>query len=131
MKPILVTAAVIVEGNLLLMAQRSDGEEAGKWEFPGGKVEPGEDPRACLARELREEMGIDAEVEEVLEVVSVLQNDRHLVLLYFKCAIREGKPEPIQCRQVGWFDRMEVGLLDKPPADRIFWEKISFNTKRF
>ena len=124
MKLILVTAAVISEGDLFLMGQRSDGEEAGKWEFPGGKVEPGEDPRACLRRELREELGIDAEVGRVLEVVSALQNGRHLVLLYFKCAILEGKPEPLQCRQIRWVPRKDVGLLDKPPADRMFWENF-------
>ncbi len=130
MKQILVTAAVIIEDNLLLMAQRSDGDEAGKWEFPGGKVEPGEDPRTCLKRELREELGIDVEVGLVLEVVSVPQNDRHLILLYFKCAILAGKPEPLQCRQVKWFDPKKVELLDKPPADLIFWKKSSLNTER-
>ncbi len=124
MKTILVTAAVIIEDDLLLMAQRPDGDEAGKWEFPGGKVEPGEDPRACLRRELREELGIDTEVGQVLEVVSVPQVDRHLVLLYFCCAIREGKPEPLQCRQVKWIQRKEVERLEKPPADRIFWERF-------
>ena len=101
MKLILVTAAVISEGDLFLMGQRSDGEEAGKWEFPGGKVEPGEDPRACLRRELREELGIEAEVGRVLEGVSALQNGRHL-----------------------WVPRKDVGLLDKPPADRMFWENF-------
>lgn len=124
MKLVLVTAAVIIEEDLLLMAQRSEGDEAGKWEFPGGKVEPGEDPRACLSRELQEELGIDAQVGQVLEVVSAPQKDRHLVLLYFRCAIREGKPEPLQCRQVRWMHREEVELLKKPPADRIFWERF-------
>ena len=124
MKQILVTAAVINEAGLFLMAQRSHGDEAGKWEFPGGKVEPGEDPRACLRRELKEELGVEAEVGQVLEVVSVPQNDRHLVLLYFKCVIREGKPEPLQCREVRWFDQKEVGLIDKPPADQLFWESF-------
>lgn len=120
----MVTAAVINEADLFLMAQRSDGDEAGKWEFPGGKVEPGEDPRACLRRELREELGVEAEVGRVLEVVSTPQNDRHLVLLYFKCVIIEGIPKPLQCRQIRWLDRKEVGLLNKPPADRLFWESF-------
>ncbi len=122
MKLVLVTAAVISEKDLFLMGQRSDGDEEGKWEFPGGKVEPGEDPRACLKRELWEELGVQAEVGRVLEVVSTPQNDHHLVLLYFKCAIVEGKPEPLQCRQIKWVPREDVKLLDKPPADRIFWD---------
>lgn len=124
MKQILVTAAVIIEDNLLLMAQRSDGHEAGKWEFPGGKVELGEDPRACLRRELKEELGIDAGVGQVLEVVSVPQEGRHLILLYFQCEIREGRPKPLQCKQVKWFHRDEAELLEKPPADQLFLEKF-------
>jgi 8-oxo-dGTP diphosphatase len=124
MRQILVTAAVINEADKFLMARRSHGDEAGKWEFPGGKVEPGEDPRDCLRRELREELGVQAEVGQVLEVVSTPQNDRHLVLLYFKCVIVEGKPEPLQCREIKWINRKEIGLLDKPPADRLFWESL-------
>jgi len=124
MKLVLVTAAVIINDDLFLMAQRSDGDEAGKWEFPGGKVEPGEDPRACLRRELREELGVDAEVGRVLDVISIPQPDRHLVLLYFQCAIREGKPEPLQCRQVKWVRRREIAQLEKPPADQAFWRSF-------
>lgn len=125
MKQILVTAAVVIKDNMLLMAQRCDGEEAGKWEFPGGKVEPSEDPRACLKRELREELGVDAEVGPVLEVISIPQPERHLVLLYFQCAIREGKPEPLQCLQVKWVNREEIEYLEKPPADQAFWKSYS------
>lgn len=123
MKQILVTAAVIIVEDLILMAQRSSGDDAGKWEFPGGKVEPGEDPRACLKRELKEELGIDAEIGQALEVISVPQKDRHLVLIYFQCAIIKGTPEPLQCMQVNWFRREEAELLEKPQADRLFWGK--------
>lgn len=124
MKQIIVTAGVIIKDDLLLMAQRSTGEEAGKWEFPGGKVEPGEDPRAGLKRELQEELGIDAEVGRVLEVVSVVQRDRHLVLIYFQATIGKGEPEPLQCSQVNWFCYEDAEQLDKPPADRLFWESF-------
>ncbi len=124
MKQILVTAGVIIKDNLILLAQRSDGDEAGKWEFPGGKVEPGEDPRACLKRELQEELGVDTEVGRVLDLVSVSQKDRHLVLVYFQCEIKKGEPKPLQCSQVKWFRRDEAELLQKPQADHILWEKI-------
>lgn len=121
MNQILVSAAVIMKDDLFLMAQRSDGVEAGKWEFPGGKVEPGEDPRACLKREIQEELGVEVEVGRVLDVVSNLQNGRQLVLLYFQCALRNGRPRPLQCRQVKWFTAAEADLLEKPPADQEFW----------
>lgn len=136
MKQILVTAAVIEEwepaegGKALkpsrrfLMAQRlPGGAEGGKWEFPGGKVEPGEEPRQCLARELREELGVTAVAGRILDAVSVATPDRQLVLLYFKADIQNGPPMALQCQQVTWFDPVAIDTLDKPMADRLFWEK--------
>jgi mutator protein MutT len=106
------------------MAQRNTGDsEGGKWEFPGGKVEPGEDPRAALKREFFEELGVEAEAGTVLDAVSVLKNDKHLVLLYFKCNLFQNEPVAIDCQQVRWFNPDEVDLLPKPEADRIFWER--------
>ncbi|MGD9641364.1 MAG: (deoxy)nucleoside triphosphate pyrophosphohydrolase [Elusimicrobiales bacterium] len=57
-----VTAAVIERDGRVLLAQRKNGALAGKWEFPGGKLEPGETPEACLRRELMEEFGVDTEI---------------------------------------------------------------------
>jgi 8-oxo-dGTP diphosphatase len=124
MKQVLVTAGVIADQGRVLMAQRPLGaREGGKWEFPGGKVEAGEDPRACLKRELREELGITAEVQQVLEVVSITEPDLHLILLYLSCTILEGEPLALECHQVGWLTPGEIDHLEKPPADERFWEK--------
>ena len=69
MRTVIVVAAVVVEGNKVLLTQRKRGTHlAGAWEFPGGKVEPGEDPRAALRRELDEELGIDVSVGEIVDV---------------------------------------------------------------
>ncbi|PKM98244.1 MAG: 8-oxo-dGTP diphosphatase MutT [Elusimicrobia bacterium HGW-Elusimicrobia-3] len=57
-----VTAAVMEKGGRILLARRKNGALAGKWEFPGGKLEPGETPEACLRRELMEEFGVEAEI---------------------------------------------------------------------
>lgn len=106
------------------MAQRNNGDsEGGKWEFPGGKVEPGEDPRAALKREFSEELGVEAEAGPALDVVSVRKNDNQLVLLYFQCDLLQNEPVAIDCQQVRWFNPDEVDLLPKPEADRIFWER--------
>ncbi len=123
MEQILVTAGVIIENGKLLIAQRlPQGSEGGKWEFPGGEVEPGEDPKVGLRRELREELGVTVEVGDVLEVVSRVAS-RHLILIYFRCYIKEGTPEPIECQQVRWLTPEEINELEKPESDRIFWEK--------
>lgn len=63
--PLIVTAAVIRDGDKVLVARRQSGHLAGKWEFPGGKLEPGESPKECLARELKEELGIEVAVLKI------------------------------------------------------------------
>lgn len=67
--PVIIAAAVIRDGDKVLIAQRQGGPLAGKWEFPGGKLEPGESPEQCLARELKEELGIDVTVKDIFAVV--------------------------------------------------------------
>ncbi|TCL71671.1 8-oxo-dGTP diphosphatase [Hydrogenispora ethanolica] len=124
MKQLVVTAAVIVRDDRILMAQRRTGDrEGGKWEFPGGKVEFGEDPRAGLERELREELGIEVEVGAPLDVVAVNRSDLQLILLYFGCRIIAGTPLPIECQAVTWRYPEEIDGLEKPPADHHFWER--------
>jgi 8-oxo-dGTP diphosphatase len=84
LEQIVVNAAFIEENGCILMAKRlSKGPKGGKWEFPGGKIEPGEDPRCCMQRELMEELGIQAEVGKDLEVVSTVKEPRHLIIIYF------------------------------------------------
>lgn len=122
MKQIVVVAGVIRENGRLLLAKRlSSSSEGDKWEFPGGKVEWGEDPRQALQRELYEELKITVDVMELLDAVSHINGETHLLLLYFECRIREGSPTPVECQQVGWFESEAVSALEMPPADRRFW----------
>lgn len=124
MRQLVVTAGIIVENQKILMAQRhSRDSEGGKWEFPGGKVELGEDPRLGLQRELWEELGIEVKVGRIWEVISVLKEDLHLILLYFGCELVRGIPKAIDCQQVGWLTCDEVAAREKPAADEAFWEK--------
>ena len=123
MRQILVTAGVIVERDLVLMARRREHDrEGGKWEFPGGKVEPGEDPRQAIRRELQEELGITVEVGRVIDVISEVDGDLHLILIYFECAITSGEPQPFQCQEVIRGPVSRIDPLAKPPADARFWE---------
>lgn len=70
-----VTAAVIRRGGQILLAQRKRGHLAGKWEFPGGKIEPGEGPEACLERELREEFDIEVRIGKFIATSRITNND--------------------------------------------------------
>ncbi len=122
MEQIVVTAAFIRENGRILMAQRlPKGPEGGKWEFPGGKIEPGEDPRSCMRRELLEELGVRAEVGAVLEVVSTVKELRQIIIIYFECRITGGELQAIECQEFKWVSPEEIDALDKPESDAKFW----------
>ncbi len=125
MKQLIVTAGFIRKDERVLIAQRRAADrEGGKWEFPGGKVEFGEDPRQAMARELDEELGIKVTVGPILEVVSEVQGNLQLLLLYFECRIEAGEPHPVECQATRWCTVAEVDALVKPAADARFWSKF-------
>jgi len=111
MRTVLVAAAVMVENGRVLLTQRKAGTHLeGAWEFPGGKVLPGEDPRVGLRRELEEELGIVAVVGEA---------DRAVLLLFFEATRTSQSPEP-RALDVAAFAWAVPGELDParfPAAD--------------
>lgn len=88
--------ALIERGGELLCHQRPQGGwGAGKWEFPGGKIDPGESPREALARECREELGVRVRVGAAEDAIAhKYESLGSVILLFFWCAIEEGEPEP-------------------------------------
>ena len=101
-----VVAAVIQERGRILIAQRkSTRSHPGKWEFPGGKVEPDETPRAALRRELREELGIEAEIgaEEARYTVTY-GGSPPIDLLFYRVAAHRGEPRNLDFAQIAWVD---------------------------
>ena len=125
----MVAAAVLIEHGRVLLTQRKTGTHlAGAWEFPGGKVEDGEDPREALRRELREEVGIDARVGEIVDVTFHRYDDADkAVLLLFFAATRETRsPEPraVDVAATRWAAREELRDEDFPPADVAMLGKV-------
>ena len=117
-----VVAAALVDGDgRVLVQQRPDGTAmAGLWEFPGGKVEPGETPEAALIRELAEELGIDVEAACLAPACFASEplDGRHLLLLLYVCRKWSGTPTPRHASALQWLRPAQMFALDMPPADR-------------
>ena len=100
----LVVAAVIErDGRILIGQRKASGRHPLKWEFPGGKVEPGEDPRAALIRELREELGIEAKIGEQLDTYEVQYgSSQSTQLIFYRVTEFVGEPENLDFEQILW-----------------------------
>lgn len=120
--PILLVAAVAlvdVDGRVLL-AQRPEGKSmAGLWEFPGGKLDPGETPEACLIRELKEELGIDVTASCLgpFAFASHAYQDFHLLMPLYLCRVWEGIAEPREGQALKWLRPRDMDRVSMPPAD--------------
>lgn len=116
----LVVAAIIADDRgRILIAQRPEGmRHAGKWEFPGGKVEPGEDPRHALVRECREELGCHVRAGAIYETVFHTYSSHSVLLLFYLCRIEEGKPQPLERNALSWVTPEEMEEYDLLEADR-------------
>jgi A/G-specific adenine glycosylase len=117
-RPVVVTAAVVERDDRLLVARRLEGSHmGGRWEFPGGKCEPGESARECLLRELAEELGVAAVVHEEIYRTTHAYDDRIVELRFFRCDL-SGEPRPLLGQEIRWVKRRELLTLEFPPADR-------------
>ena len=126
MSTILVAAAIIVEGGRVLLTQRKRGSHLeGMWEFPGGKVEEGEDPKDALARELREELGIDIDVGDIVEVTFYKYETKSVLLLFYRATRRAGsEPRALDVAAFDWADRDALDPAKFPPADVAVLRKV-------
>ena len=121
---ILVVAAAVIDadGRLLLQRALPGKRHAGQWEFPGGKVEPAENPRQALVREVREELALTlsaSALEPAGFAEELADGDRPgIVLLLYRCATWSGRPEPLEGQQWGWFTPEGAARLDLAAMDR-------------
>ena len=121
MKLLLVSAVALIDPDgRILLAQRPEGKSlAGLWEFPGGKVEAGETPEACLIRELKEELGIDTwqSCLAPLTFASHSYDEFHLMMPLFACRKWQGIVTPQEGQKLAWVRANELRNYPMPPAD--------------
>ncbi len=121
LKLVLVAAvALIDEDNRVLLTRRPEGKSmAGLWEFPGGKVEPGETPEHALIREIREELGIDIRQACLapLTFTSHSYEDFHLLMPLFVCRRWDGEVTALEGQALAWVRATKLGDYPMPPAD--------------
>jgi 8-oxo-dGTP diphosphatase len=125
MNSLLVASAALIDadGRLLVQQRPPDKPFGGLWEFPGGKIEPGETPETALIRELKEELGI--EVEAACLAPATFASDlqpgnaaRHMILLLYVCRKWKGTPHSLEGGAVKWVRVTDLYGLDMPEPDR-------------
>jgi 8-oxo-dGTP diphosphatase len=125
--PTIVCAAVIISGGRVLIVKRRSGSHGGgRWEFPGGKLEYGEDTIDCLVREIKEELGCSIRAESLYDVSSHIYPDgRHYVILFYRCAIVDGELKALEHEEVKWVKPSELKDYEFVGADKEVAAKLT------
>ena len=117
MKNIEVVAAIINDGENVFSTQRGYGEFKGGWEFPGGKIEPGESQENALKREIQEELDIDIEVNKYIGTVNHDYEKFHLIMHCYICTADKSKIKLIEHEAARWLNKSTFMEVDWLPAD--------------
>jgi len=128
MKSVEVAAAVIYKEGKYFATQRGYGEFEGMWEFPGGKIEPGETPQEALKREIQEELGIDIEINAHLSTIEYDYPSFHLTMYCYLCNIISGQMELREHKSALWLAPDSLDQVTWLPADKEVIEKIRSHT---
>lgn len=125
-RAVLVVAAALVDGaDRVLIAERPAGRHmAGRWEFPGGKVAPGESEEAALRRELREELGVEVLDARPMMRLTHRYPDRDVELSMWMVGCYRGEPQPLDGQRLKWVARARLGGEDILEADRPFVDAL-------
>jgi len=120
-----VAAGLVFRGGRLLITQRPlAGHLGGLWEFPGGKREPDESFEECLVRELREELGIEVKVGQLVESLVHEYPEKTVSLRFYRCQWLRHEPQPLGCPAFAWITRNELKDYEFPAADARLLEKL-------
>jgi mutator protein MutT len=116
--PIRVAAGLVFrQGKLLITQRHAHAHQGGLWEFPGGKLEHGETFEACLSRELKEELGIEVEVEEQVESLTHAYPEKTVLLNFYRCLWKRYEPKALDCADWRWIRVGELDSFSFPAAD--------------
>ena len=118
MKKIEVVAAILHRDGAYFATQRGYGEFEGMWEFPGGKIEPGESREVALKREIQEELGVDIAIENLLYTTEYDYPSFHLTMHCYLCSIASGEIELREHKSARWLRPEEFGSVEWLPADK-------------
>jgi mutator protein MutT len=114
-----VTAGIIWQDEKILITRRPEGSHlSGCWEFPGGKQEEGEDLIGCLAREIREELDLEIQVQKALFTVHHKYDAKAVTIHFFDCTIIKGNPKPMEGQEVRWVKSKDLNGYVFPPPDQ-------------
>lgn len=117
MKQVEVVAAIIKRGKAFLATQRGYGEFKDGWEFPGGKIEPGEEPKVALHREIKEELAVDIEVKDFLCTVEYTYETFHLIMHCYICELVDAEITLLEHEAAKWLTVDALDSVDWLPAD--------------
>jgi len=124
MKKIEVVAAVICRENKVFATQRGYGEFKDWWEFPGGKIEPGETPEEALKREILEELHTEISVDKFLTTIEYDYPKFHLVMYCYICHVIKGDLELVEAEDARWLEKENLNVVNWLPADIKVVEKM-------
>ena len=124
MKTINVVAAIITSEGKIYATQRGYGEFKDGWEFPGGKVEPGETPEEAIVREIREELSAEIEVDQYVDTIEYDYPKFHLSMRCYLCNVKSGHLQLLEHEAAKWLEREHLTEVDWLPADRTIIDKL-------
>ena len=125
MKTIKVSAAIIRSHNKVFAPARGYGDYKGQWEFPGGKIEPGESPQQALIREIKEELDTEIQVGEQIGTIEYDYPAFHLSMDCFWCSVVRGNLVLKEAQESRWLSKNELYSVQWLPADAVIIEKIA------
>ena len=129
MKTVRVVAAVIRSEDKIFATARGYGEFKGQWEFPGGKIEPGETPQEALVREIQEELDVKIEVGDLIDTIEYDSPSFHLSMDCFWCLVTDGEITLKEAEDARWLSKDELYSVDWLPADMELIEKLVLSNK--